>query len=119
MHPPLPPCCPQGAIYRVDLADGPEEAEPTLFRRIATKGFSPDNFETKQVGCFHASCRSCWLAGAWQGKQRKRVGVTARGATLAQVFVTSKDGTQVQFFDSRVTPEDPALRSAIDAALAK
>jgi hypothetical protein len=40
----------QGAIYRIDLADGPEAAEPSLFRRIATKGFSPDDFETEQVG---------------------------------------------------------------------
>lgn len=34
-------------------------------------------------------------------------------------YLISKDGTQVEFFDSRVAPEDPALRSAIDAALAK
>lgn len=36
----------QGAIYRVDMADA--EPAPALFRRIATTGFAPDDFETKQ-----------------------------------------------------------------------
>lgn len=58
MHPLLP----QGAIYRVDLADGAEAAEASLFRRIATKGFSPDQFETKQVG-------PAWSMG-WHTMQR-------------------------------------------------
>lgn len=59
----------QGAIYRVDMADA--EPEPQLFRRIATKGFSPDDFETKQArwgsgcdggcdgGCGGGGCASC------------------------------------------------------------
>ncbi|KAL4854888.1 Prolyl endopeptidase [Chlorella vulgaris] len=38
-----------GAIYRLDLAGGAAAAEPTLYRRIATQGFSPDDFETRQV----------------------------------------------------------------------
>jgi glutathione peroxidase len=32
-------------------------------------------------------------------------------------YLVGKDGTTVQFFDSRVTPEDPALRTAIEQAL--
>ncbi len=46
-HELTPRCRPdmrQGAIYRVDGL-----GEPALFRRIATTGFSPDDFETKQV----------------------------------------------------------------------
>lgn len=42
--PALPPRYRQGAIYRVDGL-----GEPALFRRIATNGFSPDDFETRQV----------------------------------------------------------------------
>ena len=34
-------------------------------------------------------------------------------------YLIGKDGTTVQYFDSKVPPEDPALREAIDAALAK
>jgi glutathione peroxidase len=34
-------------------------------------------------------------------------------------YVIGKDGKFVAFFDSKVTPEDPALRKAIDAALAQ
>lgn len=37
-----------GAIYRVDAAAA--DPAPALFRRIATAGFSPDDFVTKQVG---------------------------------------------------------------------
>ena len=46
-----------GAIFRIDVAQGAAEAEPTLHRRIQTTGFSPDDFETKQ-----ASQSLCLLA---------------------------------------------------------
>ena len=34
-------------------------------------------------------------------------------------YLLDKDGKVVKFFNSKVTPEDPELRAAIDAALAK
>jgi glutathione peroxidase len=34
-------------------------------------------------------------------------------------YLIGKDGRVIQFFPSKVTPDDPALRGAIDAALAK
>jgi glutathione peroxidase len=34
-------------------------------------------------------------------------------------YLIGKDGKVIQFFPSKVTPEDPALRGAIDGALAK
>lgn len=34
-------------------------------------------------------------------------------------YLIGKDGKVVQFFPSKVTPEDPVLRAAIDAAIAK
>jgi glutathione peroxidase len=33
-------------------------------------------------------------------------------------YLLDKDGKVVKFFNSKVTPEDPELRAAIDAALA-
>jgi hypothetical protein len=51
------PALPQGATYLVDLAGGVQASEPRLFRRIATKGFTPDDFETKQVRS--AAVQSC------------------------------------------------------------
>jgi len=34
-------------------------------------------------------------------------------------YVVSQDGTEIQFFDSKVTPDAPELRQAIEAALAR
>jgi glutathione peroxidase len=34
-------------------------------------------------------------------------------------YLLDRDGRVVQFFNSKVTPEDPELRAAIDAALAR
>lgn len=34
-------------------------------------------------------------------------------------YLISKDGAEVQYFDSKIAPDDPALRAAIDGALAK
>jgi glutathione peroxidase len=34
-------------------------------------------------------------------------------------YLVGKDGKVIRFFDSKVTPESPELRQAIDAALAR